>query len=469
MSSPQITWDAEPQQIKWDDERPGIPKPPNPILGAKQPSALNRGLTAFGAAAGDLFQAGSSMRGGGVPGESFTPAANSRAEQLAKSGDWRGAVKEATREKLAAEPSIGESAKAAITGPVSMITEPVSRALSGDVAGGIGEAAANYPALIANPEAREAGPAGVRAAGRTMEAHPYVTGHLVGTAAGEMVGHPYLGFIGGRFLEKPVKAIGQRLSQFRKPAEIPPPFSDVGDFSKDVFNVPDRPLEGEYVPNGPPAVGKQPPVAQAQEIQRPQLPGVGQSSVPRDMPYRVGPGGVAPEDVNAPNPRVLAGNQGIRTTPIAQLPASVAGGVDRSAMMQREAPVPVTARIGLPTSTGRAEALEDQGIGQAMGEDLESHGIQARREVNQERRSRNDISVPKWQRQAEFKAQQVMEDARKQAEDRALNRELGRGNPKIAKPTKEGPPAVKVTGEEEDLTPILTKSLEQAKKKKGGK
>src|SRR6185437_5918386 len=240
MSSPQITWDAEPQQIKWDDEQPSVPKPTNPILDAPTPSALSRGATAFGAAAGDLFKAGSSMYAGGTPGESFTPQIGSPADKLAKSGDWRGAVKEGAREAQIGRPGPLEEIGGAAKGLANMAIDPIKRGLRGDVAGAIGEAIPNALSMrsgygkAALPDVAADGTKGAaRGLGRTMEAHPYVAGHLVGTAAGEAVGHPYLGFIGGRFLEKPIKAIGQRLSKIG--AEPPPnPFGDVPDVSKDV-------------------------------------------------------------------------------------------------------------------------------------------------------------------------------------------------------------------------------------------
>src|SRR5690348_1261360 len=175
MSSPQINWDSAGPQIQWDDERPGVPKPPNPILNAPTPSALSRGATAFGAAAGDLLNSGSSMYAGGTPGESFTPAIGSPAEKLAKSGDWKGAVKESTREAEIGRPGPLSEIGGAVKGLGSMIASPIERAAGGDVAGGIGEGLANYPALIGNPKAKaiaaevpEQASAGVRAVGSGM-------------------------------------------------------------------------------------------------------------------------------------------------------------------------------------------------------------------------------------------------------------------------------------------------------------
>lgn len=323
MSSPQITWDAEPQQIQWDDERPGVPKPPNPVLNAPTPSALSRGATAFGAAAGDLFNAGSQMYAGGTPGESFTPQIGSPADKLAKSGDWRGAIKEGAREAQIARPGPIEELGGAVKGMANMAIDPIKRGLNGDVAGAIGEAIPNALALrsgygkAAIPDTAAAGGAmALRTTGKVMTKSP----ELIGAAAGEAVGHP---FLGGYILRKPIKAIGERLSRIGLPRaeETPNPFRNVPDPEADVFNVKEPPLQGEYVnsPSSPPP--KTIPTVQAQEVARPQLPSVGGTSVPRDMPYRVGPGGIPAEDVNAPNPRVLAGNKGIRTTPIAALPA----------------------------------------------------------------------------------------------------------------------------------------------------
>ena len=140
--------------------------------------------------------------------------------------------------------------------------------------------------------------------------------------------------------------------------------------------------------------------------------------------------------------------------------------------MAREGPPAVTpaAPAAPPVKIGRPDVLDDQAMQQNMNADLESHGTQARKEMNLERRQRNDVSVPKWKMAAEEKARQVMEDAAKKAEARSLNRELGKGitkPAKIAKPAQSGPPGVKVTGEEEDLTPLLKKSLAAIKKKKG--
>lgn len=281
-----------------------IPAPPP--ISMPEAGPISRGLTAFGAAAGDLFQAGSSMRGGGVPGEAFTPAVGSKAEQLAKSGNWQGAVQEAAREKIAAEPSIGSAAKGAVLGPTSLITSPIKRALSGDIAGGLGEAAANYPATFLNPESREvagrapdAASAGVRAVGRGMKEHPYIAGHAVGIGAAEAAGLPWwLGSAAAVPIGLGLKKIGARLGEFRKPPlDINDPFREVTEQPPDVFR--------DVSENTAQPVGAQ--------IARP-------SEIP--APVRIGPGAIPPEDV-AVNPRVLAGNKGVRTTPIGLLPEHV--------------------------------------------------------------------------------------------------------------------------------------------------
>jgi hypothetical protein len=76
---------------------------------------------------------------------------------------------------------------------------------------------------------------------------------------------------------------------------------------------PATPLTGEYVDTPAAPARSGPPIAHAQVVEPKLLPQ--SASVARDLPYRKGPGEVAPEDVNAPAPNILAGRQGIRIAP----------------------------------------------------------------------------------------------------------------------------------------------------------
>jgi hypothetical protein len=149
-------------------------------------------------------------------------------------------------------------------------------------------------------------------------------------------------------------------------------------------------------------------------------------------PYRLT--NLEPEDVNAPNPRVLARHQGIRTTPAGMLPEYHAS--SDAAYLNPEFDLPPV-KIELRPGTR----------------------LQASREFAE----RNSVDVPKWRRVAEAKAQAVIDEAERQAEQRALNRELAKGAPR---PVKVSKARVATPAAEEDLTPILEKSLELARKKK---
>lgn len=72
-----------------------------------------------------------------------------------------------------------------------------------------------------------------------------------------------------------------------------------------------EPLEGEYLPEEPEGSG--PTIPRAETIPLKQLPE--SASVSRDLPYRRGPGEVAPDYIGAPDERVLANKGGVIATP----------------------------------------------------------------------------------------------------------------------------------------------------------
>ena len=232
---------------------------------------------------------------------------------------------------------------------------------SGDVAGGAGGVAGLTGAALLSPEARETATTPVRAAGRVL-ASPSgsrVASAAGGYAAGETIGHPWLGMvIGERMLRPLAEDLGGRLgragvgkgprplfdlstgrpsamvldrlslSDPNAPGPIsvepskPAPYRVKGGprdvirptrFLRDV-----NPIEGEYMPAEPPGA-QATPYAPAEAVEPRALPPAGGTSVPRDLPYRR-VGGMEAEDLNTPNPRVLARGGGIRTRPIGALP-----------------------------------------------------------------------------------------------------------------------------------------------------
>jgi hypothetical protein len=300
-----------------------------------------------------------------------------------------------------------------------------------------------------------------------------------------------------------LRTMGERMRNFgiEPPAAPPNPFRDVPEPGPpDVFNVQEPPKIAR--PSETPSPYRMRPREVPRDVIRPRglltsgEPQPGTIAAPEQpirfslgipenpAPVRIGPGGVPPDLIGRPNARVLAGNQGVRTTPIGLLREPRL--VQESAFMNPE--------IGLPSPRaelrpGMREAMEDAAIQDAMNADLEQHGAAARLEQGREFAARNSVGVPKWQRTAEARAQAILEEARQKAEERALTRELGRGMPKPvkAKPTiatpeakPSGPPGisagqqgklpgVKVPSPEqpEDLTPVLEESLRRARLRRG--
>lgn len=396
---------------------------------------------------------------------------------------------------------------------------------TGDVAGGAGGVTGMTAAALAAPEAREPATAPVRATGR-MIAQPTASrlaGGAAGAAMGEELQHPYLGFLAGeRVLGPSIRYYGTKLSRVGL-ERGPRPLFDLGTGQPPsmVMNALSRSNPASPSPvsleeprptpyrRGPGEVprdvirpklltqssrGAEPNIIDAEFEDMPAHPVRGllnpepepirfSLGIPEHpAPVRIGPGGIAPEDVGAPNPRVLAGNKGVIRTRLGLLPEYHP--ISDAAFMNPE--------IGLPSPRaelrpGMREGLEDQAIQDAMNADLEQHGASARLEQGRELAARNSMGVPKWQRTAEARAQAILEQARQKAEERALNRELGRGIPKavkakptiatpeakpqIARPTEKpaGLPGVKVPSPEasQDLTPILEESLRLARLKRG--
>ena len=362
-----------------------------------------------------------------------------------------------------------------------------------------GAAAAASPEII-----NRVGPPIVRTTGRVL-ASPmgrHVAGGVVGAAVGEAVGHPFIGSYVGERLGARLGGLGERMRNFG--IEGPPnPFRDVPEPGPlDVFNVQEpskiaRPPEtpapyrmrvGEVPrdvirPRGLLTSGEPQPTS----IAAPEEPIRFSLGIPETpAPVRIGPGGVPPDLIGRPNARVLAGNQGIIRTPIGLLREPRL--VQESAFMNPEMEIPGSWAELRP---GMREGLEDEAIQDAMNADLEQHGAAARLEQGREFAERNSMGVPKWQRTAEAKARAILDEARQNAEERALTRELGRGmvKPVKAKPTIAPPeakasgspgvsvgrqaepsklPGVKVPSDEEsqDLTPLLEESLRRARLKR---
>lgn len=398
---------------------------------------------------------------------------------------------------------------------------------TGDIAGGAGGVTGMTATALAAPEARETATAPVRATGRLI-AQPTASrlaGGAAGAAIGEGLDHPYLGFLAGeRVLGPSIRYYGSKISRLGLDRGPRPLFDlSTGQPPSMVMNALSRSNPASPGPisveeprptpyrRGPGEVprdvirpklltqssrGVEPNIIDAEFEDMPAHPVRGllnpepepirlSLGIPETpAPVRIGPGGVPPDLIGKPNARVLAGNQGIMTTPIGLLREPRL--VQESAFMNPEMELP-SPRI--EWKPGTREGLEDAGIQDAMNADLEQHGAAARLEQGREFAERNSMDIPKWQRTAEAKARAILDEARQKAEERALTRELGRGLPKPvkAKPTiappeakPSGPPGASVgpqTGklpgvkvpspeEPEDLTPILEESLRQARLKR---
>lgn len=403
---------------------------------------------------------------------------------------------------------------------------------TGDIAGGAGGVTGMTGGALVAPEARETATAPVRATGR-MIAQPTASrlaGGAAGAAIGEELQHPYLGFLAGeRILGPSIRYYGTKVSRLgldrgqrplfdlstgKPPGMVMNALSHSNPASPSPISVEEpRPTPYRRGPGEVPrdvirpklltqsSRGVEPNIVDAEFEDMPAHPVRGllnpepepirfSLSIPETpAPVRIGPGGVPPDLIAKPNARVLAGNQGIRTTPIGLLREPHP--VQESAFMNPEIERPSPRVEWKP---GTRESLEDAGIRDAMNADLEQHGATARLEQGREFATRNSMDVPKWQRTAEAKAQALIDEARQKAEERALTRELGRGLPKPAKakPTiatpeakPSGPPGVSVgrvgrqegrsklpdarvssPEESQDLTPLLEKSLRRARLKR---
>jgi hypothetical protein len=117
-------------------------------------------------------------------------------------------------------------------------------------------------------------------------------------------------------------------------------------------------------------------------------------------------------------------------------------------------------------SPNRADLWQDKAIEDQMRADLETHGQSAMREAGQEFRAGNSLDVPKWQRTAEFKAQQVIAAADRMVQQIMTEAEVAARTP--AQFTKTVPPRVPAatpTGSApaQDLTPLLEQSIARAR------
>jgi hypothetical protein len=115
-----------------------------------------------------------------------------------------------------------------------------------------------------------------------------------------------------------------------------------------------------------------------------------------------------------------------------------------------------------------ADYLDDRMVQEAMRDDLAQHGRNAYAEQRREFQANNSMDVPKWQRVAESKAADILEQAQKQVADILAEAEKNATTPvRYTKtpPLKAAPPP-STSG---DLTSLLEQSIAAAKAKKGTK
>jgi hypothetical protein len=124
--------------------------------------------------------------------------------------------------------------------------------------------------------------------------------------------------------------------------------------------LPASPSTGEFVESAP-ATPPGPPIARGEVVPPKLLPA--SASVARDLPYRMGPGEVAPEDVNAPDPFVLGGRGGVRV-PARMTPRLLSSGTEIGVPSDSPPPVsslypPVTEN---PFVGNLARAMQKSGV-----------------------------------------------------------------------------------------------------------
>lgn len=145
---------------------------------------------------------------------------------------------------------------------------------------------------------------------------------------------------------------------------------------------PEVPPEG-LPPQAPPAVSAPPLV----------------SDTP--APFRLGPGQIPPDAIGAPDPRVLANNQGVRTTPIALLPESTGAPPVQSPSVSPKLPPP---HIELPPRfSPRYDLMEDKAFQDSANADLERHGRRAFKEERDQFEAGNKVDVPKGELTKQFR------------------------------------------------------------------
>lgn len=176
-------------------------------------------------------------------------------------------------------------------------------------------------------------------------------------------------------------------------------------------------------------------------------------------PYRYGPGEIPPEDVSAPDPTVLAGKKGVivprpeprhpqRALPpapeIAKPEAKTVTAIHPPPRSEWPPPEP-TGAYDKPVVAPRG--ISDLRDDEAVREDIRDRVGQADRKVFASHRERNDVSVPKGVLTGQ------------------IDKPVQYTKSRIAKVTSSAPVAV-ATPETDDLTPLLKKSLRLARRGK---
>lgn len=223
-----------------------------------------------------------------------------------------------------------------------------------------------------------------------------------------------------------------------------------------------RAQEGEYVetPTAPPSG---PPIARSEVVRPLGLPA--SATAARDLPYRRGPGEVAAEDLNPPDPNVLGGRQGIRIAqPVApgpQLALPAPTPQANSVAFPRTQPIAATpsgagiapeitrvpstneirTSISRPQPGSHEDLLEDRGIQQENRDWLEEQGRRADSEARRRAIAGSSTGITKGD---------------------LVNRA------RIAAPTASAGTPLE-TPAEPDLVPILRQSVELAKKGKAAR
>lgn len=251
--------------------------------------------------------------------------------------------------------------------------------------------------------------------------------------------------------------------------------------------------EAEYVDTPAESAPSGPSRAEASVVTPKLLPESG--SVPQSLPYRK-VGGIEPEDVNLPNPTVLAGRKGVITTPLPSRGLSLAAAPSTAEAAAAESEAPQTVAPGaaqsLPRTLSGESALRQVLTGQDNANLMKiakSRGINVAQEAQLKPGIADNRIINKII--TDFSPDELDEIGAQYMENTRFRHQFGDIGPeawktmslqtyfpdlKIADATMkrtqaairaaDAPGPVPVTGKETDLTGVLKNSLEQARRKR---